>query len=55
MYKISLFAKKEEIHDAYIEKLKSKIKKALVLGDGKDPYINQGLMINQPQFTKVND
>ena len=55
MYKISLFAKKEEIHDAYIEKLKSKIEKALVLGDGMDPAVNQGPLINQPQFTKVND
>ena len=55
MYKTSLFAKKEEIHDAYIEKLKSKIEKALVLGDGMDPEVNQGPLINQPQFTKVND
>jgi len=43
----------EEIHDAFIEKLKSKIEKALVLGDGMDPAVNQGPLINQPQFTKV--
>ena len=49
------FQKKEEIHDAFIEKLKSKIEKALVLGDGMDPAVNQGPLINQPQFTKVND
>ena len=36
-----------------IEKLRSKIEKSLVLGDGMDPKVNQGPLINQSQFTKV--
>ena len=43
----------DEIHDAFIEKLRTRIEKSLVLGDGMDPNVNQGPLINQSQFTKV--
>ena len=43
----------EEVHDAFVEKLRDRIEKSLVLGDGMDPHVNQGPLINQSQFTKV--
>ena len=43
----------DEIHDAFIEKLRNRIENSLVLGDGMDPKVNQGPLINQSQFTKV--
>ena len=43
----------DEIHDAFIEKLQARIEKSLVLGDGMDPKVNQGPLVNQNQFTKV--
>jgi len=41
------------VHDAYVEKLKARIESNLVLGDGMDPKVNQGPLINQNQFKRV--
>lgn len=43
----------EDIHDAFIAKLKAKIEKSLVLGNGMDDKVNQGPLINTSQFKKV--
>ena len=41
------------IHDAFVAKLKEVMEKTLALGDGMDPGINQGPLINKDQFNKV--
>lgn len=44
----------DEIHDAFIAKLKARIEKNLVLGNGMDEKVNQGPLINVNQFNKVS-
>jgi len=41
------------VHDAFIAKLQERITKNLVLGDGMDPKVNQGPLINTNQFKRV--
>ena len=45
--------KQEGVHDAFIAKLQERITKNLVLGDGMDPKVNQGPLINTNQFKRV--
>jgi acyl-CoA reductase-like NAD-dependent aldehyde dehydrogenase len=43
----------EDLFDSFVEKVVARIKKDIKMGDGFDPKVNMGPLINQAQVKKV--